>query len=177
MSENTIREEENKRIFICPCNLYKNFKRYYGRVLVFAFLSLLSFVLDQYVKDLILGGFRYEGSVISIISVLNKGVAFSMFSFLGENLKWIQLGLIVILGYVFLVSEDLLKSYFISFGLLIGSGASNLHDRFEYGGVVDYIFWHYKFEFAVFNLADVLINIGVGLLLLMILFGKKRKET
>lgn len=168
---------ENDRIFLCPCNLYKNFKRYYGRVLVFTFLSLLSFVLDQYVKDLIFGGFRYEGSVISIISVLNKGVAFSMFSFLGENLKWIQLGLIVILGYVFLVSEDLLKSYFIPFGLLIGSGASNLHDRFEYGGVVDYIFWHYKFEFAVFNLADVLINIGVGLLLLMILFGKKRKET
>lgn len=168
---------ENDRIFLCPCNLYKNFKRYYGRVLVFTFLSLLSFVLDQYVKDLILGGFRHEGSVISIISVLNKGVAFSMFSFLGENLKWIQLGLIVILGYVFLVSEDLLKSYFIPFGLLIGSGASNLHDRFEYGGVVDYIFWHYKFEFAVFNLADVLINIGVGLLLLMILFGKKRKET
>lgn len=177
MSENTIKEEENKRIFICPCNLYKNFKRYYCRMLVFAFLSFLSFVLDQYVKDLILEGFRYEGSVISIISVLNKGVAFSMFSFLGENLKWIQLGLIVILGYVFLVSEDLLKSYFIPFGLLIGSGASNLYDRFEYGGVVDYIFWHYKFEFAVFNLADVLINIGVGLLLLMILFGKKRKET
>lgn len=168
---------ENNRIFLCPCNLYKNFKRYYGRVLVFVILSVLSFVLDQYVKDLIFGGFRYEGSVISIISVLNKGVAFSMFSFLGENLKWIQLGLIVMLGYVFLVSEDLLKSYFIPFGLLIGSGASNLHDRFEYGGVVDYIFWHYKFEFAVFNLADVLINIGVGILLLMILFGKKRKES
>lgn len=168
---------QNDRIFLCPCNLYKNFKRYYGRVLFFAFLAILSFVLDQYVKGLILGGLRYEGSVISIISVLNKGVAFSMFSFLGENLKWIQLGLIVILGYVFLVSEDLLKSYFIPFGLLIGSGASNLHDRFEYGGVVDYIFWHYKFEFAVFNLADVLINIGVGLLFLMILFGKKRKET
>lgn len=164
-------------IFLCPCNLYKNFKRYYGRVAIFALLSVLCFVLDQYVKDLILGGFRYEGGVISIINVLNKGVAFSMFAFLGENLKWIQVVLLVVLGYVFLVSEDLLRSYFIPFGFLIGSGASNLHDRFEYGGVVDYIFWHYKFEFAVFNLADVFINIGVGILLLMILFGKKRKET
>ncbi len=176
MSEYPVKEEENKRIFICPCNLYKNFKRYYGRVVSFGILSVLCFVLDQYVKDLLLEGFRYEGSVISIISVLNKGVAFSMFSFLGENLKWIQLGLIVILGYVFLVSEDLLKSYFIPFGLLIGSGASNLYDRFEYGGVVDYIFWHYKFEFAVFNLADVFINIGVGILLLIMLFWKKKRE-
>lgn len=167
---------EEKKIFLCPYNLYKNFKLYYGRMAIFAILSVACFVLDQYVKDLILSGFRYEGSVISIISVLNKGVAFSMFSFLGENLKWIQVVLLVALTYVFLVSQDLLKSYFIPFGFLIGSGISNLHDRFEYGGVVDYIFWHYKFEFAVFNLADVFINIGVGILLLMMIFGKKRKE-
>lgn len=165
---------EENRIFLCPCNLYKNFKRYYGKMFIFVLLSIACFVLDQYIKDLILGGYRYEGSVISIISVLNKGVAFSMFSFLGENLKWIQVGLIFILAYLFLASEDLLKSYFIPFGLLIGSGASNLYDRFEYGGVVDYIFWHYKFEFAVFNLADVFINIGVGVLLLMIFFRKKK---
>lgn len=167
---------EEKRIFLCPCNLYKNFKQYYGKIGVFAFLAVACFLLDQYVKDLILSGFRYEGSVISIISVLNKGVAFSMFSFLGENLKWIQVVLLVGLTYIFLLSQDLLKSYFIPFGFLIGSGVSNLYDRFEYGGVVDYIFWHYKFEFAVFNLADVLINVGVGILILMMIFGKKKKE-
>lgn len=167
---------EEKRIFLCPCNLYKNFKRYYGKMGIFILLSVLCFIVDQYVKDLILNGLRYEGSIISIVSVFNEGVAFSMFSFLGENLKWIQVVLIAILAYVFLVSEDLLRSYFIPFGFLIGSGISNLHDRFEYGGVVDYIFWHYKFEFAVFNLADVFINIGVGLLLLMMIFGKKKVE-
>lgn len=168
---------EEKKIFLCPCNLYKNFKLYYGRIGVFITLSIVCFILDQYVKDLILSGFRYEGSVVSIISVLNKGVAFSMFSFLGENLKWIQIVLLMVLTYIFLASQDLIKSYFVPFGFLIGSGVSNLYDRFEYGGVVDYIFWHYKFEFAVFNLADVLINIGVGILLLMMIFGKKKKET
>lgn len=168
---------EEKKIFLCPCNLYKNFKLYYGKIGVFITLSIVCFILDQYVKDLILSGFRYEGSVVSIISVLNKGVAFSMFSFLGENLKWIQIVLLMVLTYIFLASQDLIKSYFVPFGFLIGSGVSNLYDRFEYGGVVDYIFWHYKFEFAVFNLADVLINIGVGILLLMMIFGKKKKET
>ncbi|RDU70672.1 signal peptidase II [Helicobacter brantae] len=167
-------ESGENKIFFCPCNIYKNFKLYYGRVSVFLVLSIVCFVLDQYIKGLILGGYRYEGSVISIISVLNKGVAFSMFAFLGEGLKWIQVGLIFILAYVFLVSKDLIRQYFIPFGLLVGSGASNLYDRFERGGVVDYIFWHYKFEFAVFNLADVFINIGVGLLLLMIVFSKKK---
>lgn len=168
---------EEKKIFLCPCNLYKNFKLYYGKIGVFITLSIVCFILDQYVKDLILSGFRYKGSVVSIISVLNKGVAFSMFSFLGENLKWIQIVLLMVLTYIFLASQDLIKSYFVPFGFLIGSGVSNLYDRFEYGGVVDYIFWHYKFEFAVFNLADVLINIGVGILLLMMIFGKKKKET
>lgn len=164
---------EEKKIFLCPCNLYKNFKRYYGRMGIFLLLGVMCFILDQYVKNLILQGFRYEGSVISIVSVLNKGVAFSMFSFLGENLKWIQMGLIIVLTYIFLVSQDLLRNYFIPFGLLMGSGISNLYDRFKHSGVVDYIFWHYKFEFAVFNLADVFINIGIGILLLMMIFWKK----
>jgi lipoprotein signal peptidase len=43
-------------------------------------------------------------------------------------------------------------------GVCLGVGSSNLPDLFVHGGVVDYIFWHYGFEFAIFNLADALID-------------------
>lgn len=164
---------QSDRFFLCPCNLYKNLKKYYGRIGCFFLLAIVCFVLDQSIKSNILEGYRHEGEIISIIFVLNKGVAFSMFSFIGEYLKWIQLGLLLIFLYIFLVNDKLLKEYFFPFSLIIGSGFSNLYDRFEYGGVVDCIFWHYQFEFAVFNLADIFINIGVGILILMMIFRKK----
>lgn len=160
------------RFFLCPCKVWENFKHNFKALFFYLILALLTFLLDQWVKGLILEGARYEGNIISIIYVLNDGVAFSMFAFLGEWLKWIQLGLIVLLGYGVLASKELLRENFFPFALIIGSGASNLYDRFNFGGVVDYIYWHYGFEFAVFNLADVLINIGVGILLIRLLLAK-----
>ncbi|MFW5619223.1 MAG: signal peptidase II, partial [Campylobacter hyointestinalis] len=71
---------------------------------VFKFLSYFAavFAADQIIKWIFLNGFRYKSEFIDLILVYNKGVAFSMFSFLGENLKYIQLALIaVILGYLF----------------------------------------------------------------------------
>ncbi|MBR6612645.1 MAG: signal peptidase II, partial [Campylobacter sp.] len=41
--------------------------------------------------------------------------------------------------------------------------------------VVDYIFWHKWFEFAVFNFADIMINLGVAIILLQTLIQKKAK--
>jgi signal peptidase II len=36
-----------------------------------------------------------------------------------------------------------------------------------HGGVVDYVFWHCGFDFAVFNFADVMIDVAVVLILLI----------
>lgn len=166
--------QDSKRIFLCPCEVYKNLKAFKKQLLIFLLVGGVIFGFDQWIKGLILDGMRYEGSVISIIYVLNDGVAFSMLSFLGENLKWIQLGFIVVLTYIFLASSDFLQHYYLPFAFLIGSGIANLWDRFMYGGVVDYIYWHYKFDFAVFNFADICINIGVAIWLLMIFLAKKR---
>ena len=43
-------------------------------------------------------------------------------------------------------------------GIIAGTGLSNVYDRFIHGGVVDYLFWHYGVEFAVFNFEDVMIE-------------------
>ena len=133
------------------------------------------FVLDQLIKSFFLNGFDWNSSCISLNFTLNKGVAFSMFAFLGENLKYIQVVLIgAVLGYIFWKRESL-REYALALGLLMGGGISNLLDRFLHGGVVDYVYWHCGFDFAIFNFADVMIDLAV-LLILIHSFRKEKHE-
>ncbi len=107
----------------------------------------------------------YQTACINMRLVFNYGVAFSLFSFLEDALKWIQLLLIsVAFGYIVWLNKN---CYAIPAGLLIGAGLSNIYDRFIHGGVVDYVYWHCGFDFAIFNFADVMIDIAVVWILLL----------
>jgi len=130
------------------------------RLSVILFFALLGvFIVDQNIKSLFVDGFRYYGNYIDLILVYNKGVAFSMFSFLDGWLKYIQLVLVgAILVYVFYLKK---LCYAFPAGLMIGAAFSNIYDRFVHGGVVDMVYWHYGFDFAVFNFADVMIDLSV----------------
>lgn len=129
-------------------------------------LSMLGvFIIDQNIKMLFVDGFRYYTDCIDLILVYNKGVAFSMFSFLAEYLKYIQLVLVVgVLGYVFYLKK---VCYAFPAGLLLGGAFSNVYDRFIHGGVVDMVYWHCGFNFAVFNFADVMIDVAVVWILVL----------
>jgi len=101
----------------------------------------------------------YETSCINMRLVFNYGVAFSMLSFLEEYLKWLQLIMITgVLAYVISLKK---LCYMLPAGILIGAGLSNVYDRFIHGGVVDYIYWHCGFNFAIFNFADMMIDLAV----------------
>ena len=101
----------------------------------------------------------YETSCINMRLVFNYGVAFSMLSFLQENLKWLQL--IMITGVLTYIINLKKLCYMMPAGLLVGAGLSNVYDRFNHGGVVDYIYWHCGFNFAIFNFADMMIDLAV----------------
>lgn len=124
------------------------------------FLSLAGiFIIDQNIKMLSVDGFRYYTECINLILVYNRGVAFSMLSFLDEWLKYIQLILVFgILAYIINLKE---LCFAIPAGFLLGGALSNIYDRFIHGGVVDMVYWHCGFDFAVFNFADVMINVAV----------------
>lgn len=83
-----------------------------------------------------------------------------MFAFIGPYLKWLQALLIVGMLY-YLVKEGYAKRYGVATGLLVGGALGNLYDRFIHEGVVDYVAWHCGFRFAVFNYADVAIDLAV----------------
>ena len=138
-------------------------------IIIFLLVALGTWIIDQNIKMFFVEGYYWDSKCISLELHYNTGVAFSMFSSLGPYLKWIQLVLIIgIFAYV--LYEGYLKRFAFPIGLLLGAALSNLYDRFLHGGVVDYIAWHCGFNFAVFNYADVMINIAVISILLLSYF-------
>jgi len=73
-------------------------------------------------------------------------------------------------------------SYKLVFAMIIGGALGNLFDRFIHGGyVVDFVSFRIpemNFYFAIFNMADASICMGVFLLFVLVLFpGAGRKDV
>lgn len=128
--------------------------------ILFILFFFLIFLIDQFIKYIFLNGFSFKSKCISLVLAINKGVAFSMFSFLGSSLKYIQLFLILAL-FVYFIKEKIILKHPILSGILFGAAFSNLIDRFVRGGVIDYVYWHCGFNFAIFNFADVMIDLSI----------------
>lgn len=153
----------------------------YYFAMFFALIGI--FLIDHYIKEWILltamdkysiaemsqlfGKFwpLHETQVMNLDLTFNTGVAFSMFAFLEDWLKWIQLILISGVMIYIMTLKDL--CYAIPGGMLLGAGFSNVYDRFVHGGVVDYFHYHYGFNFAIFNFADVMIDVSVAWIIIL----------
>lgn len=98
----------------------------------------------------------------------NTGAAFSMFSGGGPVLAAIAIGVIVLI--MFVLSDASRRGEAVALGMVLGGSIGNLADRvargdgFLDGAVVDFIDFSF---FATFNVADMGITLGVGLLLLL----------
>ena len=153
--------------------------------IIFVLLVIGTFLIDQSLKVMAMeavNGVEYttilKGSCIDLELYYNRGVAFSMLEFIGDNLKWVQL--LLIFGIIFyIVYEGYVKKYAFPLGLIIGGALGNLYDRFIHEGVVDYVAWHCGFDFAVFNYADVMIDLGVAIILLLsyLTYLKEKREV
>lgn len=148
------------------------------KIWFFAIVALMLsgiFIIDQNIKQLFLDGFRYYSDCIDLILVFNKGVAFSMFAFLDGWLKYIQIALVFGVFFYFSVYEQKL-CFAPPLGILLGGALSNIYDRFVHEGVVDMFYWHCGFDFAVFNFADVMIDVAIGWFLVLYYFPKWCKK-
>ena len=150
-------------------------------LVIFFLVAIGTFIIDQNIKVLAMdsvNGVEYatilKGSCIDLELHYNRGVAFSMLAFLEDNLKWLQL--LLILGIIaFVFYEGYIKTLAFPLGLIVGGAFGNVYDRFIHEGVVDYVFWHCGFNFAVFNYADVMINLGVATILLLSFLEYRKK--
>jgi lipoprotein signal peptidase len=64
-----------------------------------------------------------------------------------------------------------------SLGLILAGTLGNLYDRVVFSGVRDFLHWHYKFDWPVFNMADVCLVCGAGMLLLQAFFAPQTEPT
>ncbi|WP_375622048.1 signal peptidase II [Bartonella sp. TT119HLJHH] len=101
---------------------------------------------------------------LSLYHVRNSGIAFSFFSSFSH---WgiITITIIVIIFLLWLWKNTEYNKSFMRFGLIliIGGAIGNLIDRIRFHHVTDYILFHIDdiFHFAIFNLADSFITLGV----------------
>lgn len=126
---------------------------------------LFFFLLDQGTKLLSLSfidvSFEISG-IFRLLVVHNTGIAFSL-PFSGPLLLILTGGVIAYgLWYFFHLQKKTLFQYWG--GILFLAGAfGNFFDRVFRGAVVDFLSFG---SFPVFNIADICISVGVGLLLL-----------
>jgi signal peptidase II len=141
-------------------------------------------LLDQWAKSLIVANLSPPGSkpeipligrYLVIEYIQNRGAAFGFFA---NNIFLVVLiaAAIGVISYLYVrMFNSGPLAYKLIFGLIIGGAAGNLVDRVRHGGyVVDFISFRIpeiNYYFAIFNVADACISVGVFFLLMLVLFG------
>lgn len=144
------------------------------------------FMLDQATKAWAIRRLRFQTDISVIDGFLNfsyaqnTGVAFSMFDGHGDAGRWALSGLAFAAASLVLYffwktprSDDRILG---ALALLLAGIVGNVSDRVRLGFVVDFIDvqfgnWHYP----TFNIADIAICTGAGLLILDMFLRKDRK--
>ena len=75
---------------------------------------------------------------------------------------------------IFIKGKKLNKLDNVVFGMLLGGIIGNLLDRIIYGYVIDFLDFNiFGYDFPIFNLADIVIVVSIGILLYLVARGEK----
>ena len=138
------------------------------------FDQIIKFLVSKYITNVTI-----IPNFISLIYAENDGVAFSMLS--GSRIIIIIISIILLSfltyymnkDYVSKKKDDILMD--VSYGLLFGGILGNLLDRIIRGIVIDYISINIiGYHFPIFNLADVMITIGVIIMIIRTLKSESK---
>jgi signal peptidase II len=147
--------------------------------------ALIVALLDQALKLWLLFVFRLadKGAVavapfVDLVLTWNSGISYGWFQQEGPFGQWALLvvkAIAVLLLWIWL-ARAATRPTAIALGLIIGGAIGNAVDRLAYGAVADFVLLHaetstWRFNWYVFNLADVAIVAGVGVLLYESLWG------
>ncbi|GIF05771.1 signal peptidase II [Actinoplanes siamensis] len=155
-------------------------------VAVLGATALVALAVDQWVKHLSTENLdpnepvKIFGGLIYLSLLRNSGAAFSF----GSAYTWVfPVITLVVIGWIVWMAAKLRSvPWAVALGLVLGGALGNLTDRlfrapgpFQ-GHVVDMIsaFAPYGEKFAVFNIADSCLTVGVCLAVLLELTGRQR---
>lgn len=139
-------------------------------------VTVILVCIDQIIKVFIINNLR-DNPITIIKGILrftyceNRGVAFSLGN--GNVMFFIIINLLIIFGLIFYFEKNRNEFNIFSkifFTMVIAGGISNLIDRIVRGFVVDFIDINEMIRFAIFNVADMYIVVGIFGLIISWLF-------
>ena len=138
-------------------------------IVIVALIALDQWVKFEIVKNIQLGEVKpFLPKILSLTYLRNTGAAFSIL----ENQQWLfaVITLAVIGAAIWYLSKHIKGSAWLLSGLslIIAGGIGNFIDRMRQGFVVD-MFQLDFINFAIFNVADSYLTIGVLVLIVMML--------
>lgn len=128
---------------------------------------------DQFVKRLVVDNMMLHEQIdllpfFALFHTRNFGIAFSFLSGFSDQVMVVFTSVVMVF-ILWLASrtEDHQNLARVGFALIVGGALGNIIDRATLGYVVDMFLFHTPvWSFAVFNLADVFITVGAGLVIL-----------
>ena len=139
-------------------------------------LILVAFAADRlskwwaaaYLAD---NGIARVHDLLTFYPTYNRGIAFGLFQGIGPIIGW--LSILIVIGLFIYLTQVPRSMWLLRIGLalIIGGAMGNLVDRVTAGQVLDFI--QTPLRPGVFNVADVMINIGVVLSLLGVFLQKQ----
>ncbi|MFY0998388.1 signal peptidase II [Streptococcus sp. AD045-1] len=138
-------------------------------IVIVALIALDQWVKFEIVKNIQLGEVKpFIPKILSLTYLRNTGAAFSIL----ENQQWLfaVITLVVIGAAIWYLSKHIKGSVWLlsALSLIIAGGIGNFIDRMRQGFVVD-MFQLDFINFAIFNVADSYLTIGVLVLIVMML--------
>jgi signal peptidase II len=133
---------------------------------LFWIAACLAFLLDRLTKYWVVNTFSLGETkpllpgIFHLTYVTNTGAAFSLFSGKVEWLRWLSLGVSLVLIAMALLGPVLSLWDQLGYGLILSGAVGNGIDRFILGYVVDFLDFR-LINFAVFNVADSFITTGI----------------
>ena len=143
-------------------------------------LACLLVIADQLCK-LLVRTRMYLGESVSVVGdffrltyIQNRGAAFSMFS--GQKVILILIPLLVVIAAIVILHRKKGEhiSLYLAWSMILAGGIGNLIDRIALGYVTDML--DFSIFPPVFNIADIGVTVGCGVLVLYVLAGDKLKS-
>ena len=156
--------------------------------LAYLLAAAMIFMIDQTTKAWAVRRLRFGGDreiipgFLNFVYAENTGVAFSMLDGHGDTGRWglsvvASIAAVLVLFYFWRIprtSDRLLGAL----ALLLAGIIGNLTDRVRLGFVVDFIQVHYQdWYYPIFNVADIAVCVGAGLLILDMFFTKNEEAA
>jgi signal peptidase II len=144
--------------------------------LIWLVLSLLLFAVDYITKAVVVANMKlYESieilPIFNFTYMHNYGAAFSFLSDAGGWQRWFfsSIAVVISLLLTYWLKKLPAKNWVLcgAYAMVIGGAIGNLVDRLVHGYVVDFLHFYYQdWHYPAFNVADIAIVCGAGLLLL-----------